>query len=368
TLDYAASGNVQLIVVIADSTSTTLDKSGDPGTNVFNVTFEPDIGINSITFSTIPGGTIGIKNIVTKVATTDLENISLDGVAGGAVVPIGSGGIFGPNALVTNAQAYSVTATFGGNDDYIGSSADTGLSIELGAFGAGTGVSYNGKIFSPYVCGQATLPFVGYPADDIDGNGNPDNDGDYICDRWEASSLTYPGVVGIPFQIFDYSPGGTTQIKYFPLAPAAEAGQIGSADVYVEQDWFRTAAGSTHKLRADAVDAVKAVFLTHGIYLHVIDSDSMLEPATNNFVTVFTDTNTIYGDDFNTIKSKLFADVADRLAISFFDPAAPATAKTDVTVSAPSTCTGEAVTVTLRGINISTPTNTFGDDVSGTVT
>ena len=365
TLEYPVDGTVTFSVVTSTA-SGTLDATRTAGTQ--ELTIDDPAGIKSITFSSIiPGATIGIKNIVTYVGTQELENIGLGGLTAGTTADVGNGGLFGPNRQFTTAGDFSVTASSAANADYLAApSVTTSISIEPsgGGSGAGTGVSFNGKIFSPYNCGQATLPFAGYPADDIDGNGNPDNDGDYICDRWEASSTDYPaatyGQVGIPFQIADYSSGGTPQIAYLPLASAAaEAGHIGSLDVYVEQDWF-TAGTSTHKLRTDAVDAVKAVFLTHGIYLHVIDSDSMAEPATNNFVTIFTDSNTNYLDDFNTIKSKFFGDTADRLGISF--------SGTDVTVGTPSACSASAVTVNLSGINISTPTNAYGNAVSGTVT
>ncbi|MGH9910316.1 MAG: hypothetical protein ACRD32_06710, partial [Nitrososphaerales archaeon] len=307
-------------------------------------------GIVSVKFVSFPDVTLGFSNVQTRNLGNLVQDVGFSGLAAsGPVVTVG-GGTYASSGTLGSQATVQITAQSLLNPDYLASAPVT-LAISVTADTGGSGgkggnvaiSTFNGKIFAPYNCGDTT----GTYADDSDANGNPDNDGDYLCDRWETS--------GIPFTINNYATSAS-RTESLSLGATTNPAPLANRDIWVEEDYF-TAGSSTHRVRDDSVSAVGTAFLNRGIYLHVIPDDAIAESTST---TLWTDTNSIYGDDFNTIKARYFGLPAERATVSF-------ATGTDATIGAASACSSGAVTVDITGIRISTSANSYGNDVSGTV-
>lgn len=122
---------------------------------------------------------------------------------------------------------------------------------------------------------------------DTDGNGNVDNDGDSLCDNWEATGIDFDGNGTI-----DFTPPGAN---------------INQPDVYVEVDWM-----NLHQPNPDSINDVIASFAAHGVALHVqVDEEAI---ATHNNAFVFepcTAANAAL-PNFDTVKNANFGTAAER--------------------------------------------------------
>ncbi|MGH9909528.1 MAG: hypothetical protein ACRD32_02695, partial [Nitrososphaerales archaeon] len=315
-------------------------------------------GIVSVEFLSFPGSTLGFSNIQTQNQGNLVQDVGFGGLSfSGAVVTVG-GGTYASSGTLGLPPSVQITAQTLPHVDYLVSGLATlDVPITGDTGGGGTGgnsdgtTTFNGKVFSPYNCGDTT----GTYADNSDASGDADNDDDFLCDRWET--------LGIPFTINNYASGGTPRTESLSLGTTTNPSPLANKDIWVEEDYFvgpGTTPAFTHRLRDDAVSGVTTAFLNRGIYLHVIPDDAIAEATATN---VWTDTDTTYGNDFNTIKGKYFGLPSERATVSF-------ATGTDATIAAPTACTTTTsgqVTVAITGIQISTVANAFGNDVSGKV-
>lgn len=121
--------------------------------------------------------------------------------------------------------------------------------------------------------------------EDTDGNGSVDNDGDGLCDNWET--------IGI-----DSNDDGSVD---FTLPASADPNV---PDVFVEIDYMEGREPQT-----SALEAVKSVFESHGIHLHLLVDDEV--PFTED---IAFDCSPCGPDtsDFDAVKSAYFGTIGDR--------------------------------------------------------
>ena len=134
------------------------------------------------------------------------------------------------------------------------------------------------------------------PSDDIDGNGNPDNDGDGLCDSWETSGIdvNHDGIIDLNLGALGANPN--------------------HKDIFVEVDYMDCSQGGcasgdthTHFPPFIALEQVKKAFGSapvtnpdgvNGINLHIIVDEPLVEIEKTGFLSRLPG---IY-DDFNDIK------------------------------------------------------------------
>jgi hypothetical protein len=130
---------------------------------------------------------------------------------------------------------------------------------------------------------------------DPDGNGNPDNDGDGLCDAWELSGLDVngDGTVDLPLNLPPYNADPDHK------------------DLYVEIDYMADAAHSHRPLDAALQDVVRAFANAPvnnpdgqtGVALHLLGSDGMVDESLPEVASVlFRTRGPGATDDFSDIK------------------------------------------------------------------
>lgn len=141
---------------------------------------------------------------------------------------------------------------------------------------------------------------------DADGNGNPDNDGDALCDNWEVDGIDVDGNGIVDLRLYDLNQDGTLQ--------PAERADPNHKDVYVEVDWM-----ALHKPEPAALARVVAAFAaapvpnpdgTTGIRLHLLADEQA----------VFHFDEMAFGNDlpgqfiphFDAVKDAAFGTAAER--------------------------------------------------------
>lgn len=154
--------------------------------------------------------------------------------------------------------------------------------------------AFTNQIFA-FEIPAGTCGFAGGPppvtlaaCSDTDGNGNVDNDGDSLCDNWEATGIDFNGDGTIDFTL-----------------PGANVNQ---PDVYIEVDWM-----NLHQPNADSINDVIASFAAHGVALHVLVDEEAL--AHNNaFVFEPCTAANAALPNFDNVKNASFGTAAERLA------------------------------------------------------
>ena len=318
----------------------------------------------------VPGATIGISNIETKLLDDTVHDVDIDADQGSYTDPLTlDGGTYASSGKFGGAGIVQITAHYGGEVSRYLAPDDVSITVNVegdtsGVDGRGGNVAvtnYDGKIFSPYNCGDAGTDNVAGSSVDTDGDTildttDPDDDGDYLCDYWE--------VTGIPFTFTNYASGASTATYYLPLS-----GSRTTKDIWVEQDYM-TSGSSTHKLTSAAETMLVNKFATKGITLHIVDDDAIAEVAA---FAVFTDTDATSGNDHQTFKQRWFGTSAEQTYT---------TGTASLSTSAAGSCTGTTttnnavtystfardVTVTITGITVNTPSSSLTSGAtSGTV-
>lgn len=107
---------------------------------------------------------------------------------------------------------------------------------------------------------------------DTDGNGNPDNDGDGLCDNWETDGIDFDLDGKVDFVIADVNKDG--------VVDASEHADPNHKDVYVEVDWM-----ALHQPLTAAFDMVVQAFANApvtnpdgktGVRLHILADEQAI--------------------------------------------------------------------------------------------
>ena len=138
---------------------------------------------------------------------------------------------------------------------------------------------------------------------DTDNNGNPDNDGDGLCDNWETEGIDFDHDGRIDLQLYDVNQDG--------VIDASEQADLNHKDLYVEIDWM-----AQHQPLAGALQRVIQSFATApvtnpdgtpGIRLHLLIDEAAVAHQAQ-----FTFHSSGVLSDFDTTKAKRFGTVRER--------------------------------------------------------
>ena len=185
---------------------------------------------------------------------------------------VGGAGIFTSKGLVVSVGDQVAGKTISALGDFLLN--DLGDLLFFSTFTDGTHALVIGRLD----CG---------PADDTDGNGNPDNDGDSLCDSWEKNGIDIDG-------------DGNNELVLNT--------DIDRPDIFVELDYMDCTVGLSdclpgdqhnHRMPADVVQDLIAKFAKHGITLHLEQDERIREVKPVRFTTP---RGPGAGDDFDDFK------------------------------------------------------------------
>jgi probable HAF family extracellular repeat protein len=141
---------------------------------------------------------------------------------------------------------------------------------------------------------------------DTDNDGNPDNDGDGLCDNWETEGIDIDHDGVIDFRLYDLNKDG--------VIDPSERADPNHKDAYVEVDWM-----AQHEPLASALDRVVRSFAaapvdnpdgTTGIRLHLLVD----EEAVGHQVQLAFGNQSPTSPDFDSVKATHFGTAAERAA------------------------------------------------------
>lgn len=140
---------------------------------------------------------------------------------------------------------------------------------------------------------------------DTDNNGNPDNDGDGLCDNWETEGIDFDQDGVVDLQLYDVNKNG--------VIDASEKADINHKDIYVEIDWM-----ALHQPLIGALQRVIRSFAnapvanpdgTTGIRLHIlVDEEAVAHQRELSFVSVVDG----LPSDFDETKKTHFGTASER--------------------------------------------------------
>jgi len=280
--------------------------------------------------ATVPISVIEIKDTALQsVHTIDFVGASL---GTGVETITKNPGRFSSLGVLGDDPLPVVTSSFAGNDAYEPESFDDTSTTQSGFGGSASITVDSGTGIVASVCSTTS------------GAATYDSEGDYLCDNMEGSL----GTDGIPFTVYNYavSPqGSTAHLLQLP----------GSNDttkhIYVESDYM-----TGHTPNAASSASVVSLFADNGIALsHIIDQ--MITPH-DETTTLWTDTNMIWGDDFDSLKMLWFGLADQNVGIG----------GTQVIDCPNCSISQTSHTISVSGLTISTPATALtGSDTSGKV-
>ena len=140
---------------------------------------------------------------------------------------------------------------------------------------------------------------------DTDHNGNPDNDGDGLCDNWETEGIDFNHDGVIDLELYDVNKDG--------VIDASEKADLNHKDVYVEIDWM-----ALHRPLVNALQRVIKSFADApvsnpdgktGIRLHLLIDE---EAVAHQTVSTFGAPGSVATSDFDNTKSTHFGTASER--------------------------------------------------------
>ncbi|HEY0584486.1 MAG TPA: hypothetical protein VGE94_20050, partial [Chloroflexota bacterium] len=143
---------------------------------------------------------------------------------------------------------------------------------------------------------------------DTDGDGNPDSDGDGLCDNWEQYGIDWDRDGVADLELYDVNKDGTLQ--------ASERADPRHKDVFVEVDWMQDRQPDANAL-ADVVAAFAAAPVSNpdgssGIRLHIL-LDEQATPFNDQFAfPPCTSPEPGASPDFETVKRASFGTATER--------------------------------------------------------
>jgi len=282
-------------------------------------------GIDKIRILSIPGGalTIDISRIETQNGNYDTVHNIVDFSDIVLGIDTLQPGKYSAVDTLTSAGGKTLDVNFAGDLDFVGSSTTTSFTVAprpdtgSGGFGGDATILPDGGVgISPTSCSGT---YSGDPAPlDFD------NDDDFLCDTWEGGTSG----TGIPI--------GTSATDKYLLSGSDPM----KKDIYIESDYM-----GEHLPNPDSISDVIGVFeaSTADITIHHDNGDSIPHLAA---IGAWVDSDYTYGNDFATIKNVYFATPDERpsLDASLYSQAISGT--------------GTSKTLTVSGLEITTPTST----------
>jgi uncharacterized repeat protein (TIGR01451 family) len=143
---------------------------------------------------------------------------------------------------------------------------------------------------------------------DTDNNGNPDNDGDALCDNWETVGLDGDNDGVADLQLYDLNGDGTID--------ASEQADLNHKDIYLEIDFMELHQPDAGAL-ADVVAAFAAAPVTNpaggpGVTLHIQTDEQALLHSDELAFPPCTATAPAGVPDFDAVKAASFGTAAER--------------------------------------------------------
>lgn len=296
--DYVATASPTDIVVF-----TLTDPFEIETIQILSISDSSTVGLSSVkTFGTELGAIHDIDFLTTSTGSTSLT--------------FDEGRFYSEGTAQNTAEEFlDLDQEFAGDDDYLGTSSTVTYSVlestTSGVGGSATVLTDSGKGISSILCSD-------------------DADGDALCDDWEGGAAD----TGVPFIV-----GATTYT--YPLPGTSN----GIRDVLVEID-----SQTFHTPDTAALTNVVTSFSAEDVNLiHSVDDTTL--PHINP-IKLWTDTDLVDDNDFNSLKNDWFGTASERPTIS-----TQSAQSNSVTPGITATATSH--TITLSGISLSIPSNTI---------